>query len=118
MDTPPLSPDTEIPELPGHYRRTAWHFIRAWLALVASMVVLALGMEWQMVAMKITGGVAVAVSFIGLITTFARAANAKCPFCSTMMSQGWDAKGNGSDGIFRCPGCGKKWRTKAAWGMD
>jgi hypothetical protein len=118
MDTPPANPESEIPELPGHYRRTAWYFMRWWLVFVASMGVLAMGMEWQIITMQIAGGAGCFVALMGLMTTIGRAGSAACPSCSTMMSQGWDAKSNGSDGIFRCPGCGKKWRTKATWGMD
>ena len=69
MDTPPANPESEIPELPGHYRRTAWYFMRWWLVFVASMGVLAMGMEWQIITMQIAGGAGCFVALMGLMTT-------------------------------------------------
>src|SRR5262245_33210355 len=94
---------TEIPILPGHYRRAMWYFVRCFLGMVAGIGVFGLGLHWQLVAVQVAGGVIAFISFFCMFGVISRARSARCPSCSATMSQGWDAARSCSDGIFLCP---------------
>lgn len=118
MKSKPPSPDTEIPELPGHYWRTLWYFVRCFLGMVAGIGFFGLGLHWQVIPFQVVGGVAAFASFLFMFGTMSRVRSAKCPSCSSMMAQGWDAKQSCSDGVFTCPQCHSRWRTRAVWGLE
>jgi hypothetical protein len=108
----------EIPVLPGHYRRTTWYFVRSWLGMVGGIGVFGLGLYWQSVAVQVVGGVIAFVAFLFMFRVMIIAQSAQCPSCSVTMTQGWDSKHQKSDGLFTCPQCHGRWRTRAVWGFD
>ncbi len=112
------STSTEIPVLPGHYRQTMWYFVRCWLGMLAGIGVFGLGLHWQSVAVQILGGILAFISFLCMFGTMRRARSARCPSCSATMSQGWDERRSCSDGIFVCPQCQSRWRTRAVWRFE
>lgn len=118
MNPSPSPPPSDIPVLPGHYRRTFEYFLRCWLGMAAGTGVFALGLKWNSIIVQIIGGVIAFVAFLWMFRTFARANSAPCPNGSTPMSLGWDAKKNQSDGVFVCPDCKSSWRTRAVWGFE
>jgi hypothetical protein len=118
MNPQPTAASSEIPILPGHYRRTMWHFIRCWLGMVAGIVMFGLGLRWHSGAVQVIGGVLAFAAFLWMFSTIARARSAQCPSCSAAMSQGWDATHQKSDGVFVCPQCQSRWRTRAVWGIE
>ena len=109
---------SDIPILPGHYQRTMWYFMRCFLGMVAGIGVFALGLQWESAAVQITGVVVAFISFLCMLGVVSRARSARCPSCSTMMAQGWDSVRCSSDGVFVCPQCKSRWRTRAVWGFD
>ena len=118
MTTPSTTPVSEIPILPGHHRRTMWYFVRCWIGMVAGIGVFGLGLHWQSVAVQVFGGVLAFIAFLWMFSTIGRAQSARCPSCSAMMTQGWDAQRGSSDGVFTCPQCQSRWRTSATWGFE
>jgi len=112
------TPASEIPILPGHYRRTMWYFVRCWIGMAAGIGVFGLGLHWQLVVVQVAGGVIAFISFLCMFGSISRAQSAPCPSCSATMTQGWDAKRGSSDGVFTCPQCQSRWRTSATWGFD
>lgn len=116
--TPSDDSKPDIPTLPGHYRKASWYFFRCWLGMGAGIGVFGLGLHWESVAVQIAGGVVAFASFLWMFGTLDRAQSAKCPTCSAMMNQGWSEKRGQSDGIFVCPQCKGRWRTKAKWGIE
>ena len=109
---------TGIPILPGHYRQTMWYFVRCFLGMVAGIGVFGLGLHWQFIVVQVAGGLIAFISFLCMFGVIRRARSAQCPSCSTTMSQGWDAKHSRSDGVFVCPQCQGRWRTRAVWGFE
>lgn len=107
-----------IPILPGHYRQTMVYFIGCILGLLAGGGIVILGLDWHLLALQITGGAVTFISFLCLLRIISRAQTAPCPVCATMMSQGWDDKQASSTGIFTCPQCQSRWRTRAVWGFE
>ena len=116
--TPQATTDsTEIPILPGHYRQTTWYFVRCFLGMIAGIGVFGLGLHWQVVAIQVAGGVIAFTSFLCFFGLISRVRSARCPSCSTMMSQGWDTARACSDGVFACPRCQSRWRTSLVLGL-
>ena len=116
--TPQNTDSTEIPILPGHYQQTMRYFLCCFLGMVAGISVFGLGLHWQVFVVQIVGGGVAFISFLCMFGVISRARSARCPSCSTMMSQGWDTKGSRSDGVFVCPQCQGRWRTRAVWGFE
>ena len=109
---------SEIPILPGHYRRAMGKIVRCWLGMVVGIGVFGLGLHWVSVTTQVIGGVLAFAAFLWMFSWIVRARSARCPSCSAMMTQGWDAKRWSYDGLFTCPQCQSRWRTPATWGFD
>ncbi len=118
MQTDPIGGRSEIPVLPGHYRRTMGYFLACVSGMVAGIGLFGVGLHWESTVVQVMGGVVALGGFLWMFGTLDRAQSAQCPNCSAEMRQGWDEQLRRSDGLFTCPQCGSHWRTPATWGFD